>query len=77
MPAHRKMALMTEDLAKAPPSLDLRHVGRVHDKEMAVEHAGMEMSKPGTPDLRRRKYTVALPNRPNTEGADIPPQTDR
>lgn len=68
---------MTEDLEKPAPSLDLRHVGRVHDKDMAVDQAGMEMSKPGTPDLRRRKYTVHLPNRPATAGADLPPQTDR
>jgi hypothetical protein len=42
-------------------SLDLRHIGRVNDKEMPIEAAGMEMAKPGFADLRRRKYTVPLP----------------
>jgi hypothetical protein len=44
-------------------SLDLRHIGRVNDKEMPIEAAGMEMAKPGFADLRRRKYTVPLPGK--------------
>jgi hypothetical protein len=44
-------------------SLDLRHIGRVNDKEMPIEAAGMEMAKPGLADLRRRKYTVPLPDK--------------
>ena len=63
--------------AQADPILDLRHIGRVLDKEMPVERAGMEMSKPGSPDMRRRKYTVQMPNREPTPGPDDPPQTVR
>jgi hypothetical protein len=42
--------------------VDLRHAGRFNDKEMPIELAGMEMSKPGLPDLRRRKHSVTLPD---------------
>ena len=52
-------------------SLDLRHIGRVNDKEMPIEAAGMEMAKPGLADLRRRKYTVPLPGK-EQEGATDP-----
>jgi len=58
-------------------TLDLRHIGRVNDKEMAIREPGMEMSKPGSPDLRRRKFTVPLPDRAQTSGADNPPNTPR
>ena len=51
---------MSED--KEPPTLDLRHIGRMYDKEMPIEQAGMEMSKPGLPDMRRRKHSVTLPD---------------
>jgi len=51
--------------------LDLRHIGRVNDKEMPIEAAGMEMAKPGFADLRRRKYTVPLPGK-EPEGAVDP-----
>jgi hypothetical protein len=57
--------------------LDLRHMARVRDKEMQIEEPGMEMSKPGAADLRRRKYTVQTPNRAATPGPDDPPQTVR
>jgi hypothetical protein len=57
--------------------LDLRHIGRVQDKDMPIDSPGMEMSKPGTPDLRRRKHTVGRPNEPATAGPDNPPQTTR
>jgi hypothetical protein len=40
---------------------DPRHAGRVNDKEMPIRQAGMEMSKPGLPDLRKRKHSVTLP----------------
>jgi hypothetical protein len=40
---------------------DPRHAGRMYDKEMPIYQAGMEMSKPGLPDLRRRKHSVPLP----------------
>jgi hypothetical protein len=40
---------------------DPRHAGRMNDKEMPIRQAGMEMSKPGLPDLRRRKHSVTLP----------------
>lgn len=57
--------------------LDLRHIGRLFDKEMPVGSAGMEMAKPGFPDLRRRKYTVRIPSREPSPGPDNPPQTVR
>jgi hypothetical protein len=40
---------------------DPRHAGRMYDKEMPIRQAGMEMSKPGLPDLRRRKHSVFVP----------------
>ena len=40
---------------------DPRQAGRMYDKEMPIHQAGMEMSKPGLPDLRRRKHSVSLP----------------
>ncbi len=57
-------------------SLDLRHIGRMHDKEMPIEQAGMEMSKPGLADLRRRKYSVTLPEAPPSKDAEYPPPTE-
>jgi hypothetical protein len=65
------------DPEKTQPDLDLRHIGRLQDKEMPVDRPGMEMSKPGSPDMRRRKHTVLLPNRADTAGPDNPPQTTR
>ncbi|MBV8172916.1 MAG: hypothetical protein JO219_13395 [Candidatus Eremiobacteraeota bacterium] len=56
--------------------MDLRHVGRVNDKEMPIEAPGMEMAKPGLPDLRRRRFTVPLPGVDQPIPFD-PPQTDR
>jgi hypothetical protein len=41
---------------------DPRHAGRMYDKEMPINQAGMEMSKPGLPDLRRRRHSVPLPD---------------
>jgi hypothetical protein len=64
-------------LTETTVTLDLRHIGRVNDKEMAIREPGMEMSKPGSPDLRRRKFTVPLPGRAQTLGADNPPNTPR
>jgi hypothetical protein len=64
-------------LTETNVTLDLRHIGRVNDKEMAIRDPGMEMSKPGSPDLRRRKFTVPLPGRAQTLGADNPPNTPR
>jgi hypothetical protein len=69
-------AAMIEKKAQVEHSLDLRHIGRVNDKEMPIEAAGMEMAKPGLPDLRRRKYTVPLPGL-EPPGAIDPPQTPR
>lgn len=66
---------MNED--KQPTSLDLRHIGRLFDKEMPIEQAGMEMSKPGMPDLRRRKHSVTLPDADQTKESEYPPQTQR
>jgi hypothetical protein len=65
-----------EDLEK-PRVLDLRHIARVLDKEMPVDKPGMEMSKPGSPDLRRRRHTVPLPGRRQEPGPENPPQTAR
>ena len=42
--------------------VDPRHAGRMNDKEVPIRQAGMEMSKPGQPDLRRRKHSVPLPD---------------
>ncbi|MDQ2816775.1 MAG: hypothetical protein M3T49_01015 [Candidatus Eremiobacteraeota bacterium] len=64
---------MSEEDENRPKScLDLRHVGRFYDKEMPIEQAGMEMAKPGLPDLRRRKHSIRLPG----DGPD-PAQTVR
>jgi hypothetical protein len=68
---------MAEQANKAEPVLDLRHIGRLLDKEMPIERAGMEMSKPGSPDMRRRKHTVPMPDREPSPGPDNPPQTVR
>jgi hypothetical protein len=68
---------MTEQPAKQEPALDLRHIGRLLDKEMAISAPGMELSKPGSPDMRRRKYTVQMPDRKPSPGPDNPPQTVR
>lgn len=68
---------MAEQTTKPEPVLDLRHIGRLLDKEMPIERAGMEMSKPGSPDMRRRKFTVRMPDSKPTPGADDPPQTVR
>jgi hypothetical protein len=59
-----------------PIALDLRHIGRVYDKEMPIELAGMEMSKPGLADLRRRKHSVNLPDAPPSAGPENPPPTE-
>lgn len=56
-------------------SLDVRHIGRFYDKEMPIRMAGMEMSKPGLPDMRRRKHSVTVPESSGGESADNPPQT--
>lgn len=58
-------------------ALDLRHIGRVYDKEMPIDSAGMEMAKPGLPDMRRQKFTIPQPDLPTTPGPDNPPQNDR
>jgi hypothetical protein len=67
---------MVDQSPDSDVSLDLRHIGRVNDKEMPIEAAGMEMAKPGLPDLRRRKYTVPLPDIDQPIPFD-PPQTER
>jgi hypothetical protein len=59
-----------------PMSLDLRHIGRMYDKEMPIELAGMEMSKPGLADLRRRKHSVNLPDAAPSPGPENPPPTE-
>jgi hypothetical protein len=68
---------MPDEQEKPEAALDLRHIGRLLDKEMPVERAGWEMSKPGSPDMRRRKHTVPMPGTPPTPGPDNPPQTVR
>jgi hypothetical protein len=65
---------MHED--ETPSALDLRHIGRMYDKEMPIELAGMEMSKPGLADLRRRKHSVNLPDAPPSPGPENPPPTE-
>jgi hypothetical protein len=70
-------AAMTEPPEKSEPTLDLRHIGRILDKDMVIGAPGMEMSKPGSPDMRRRKYTVQMPDRKPSSGPDNPPQTVR
>ncbi len=67
---------MSEERVQPEPRLDLRHIGRVYDKEMPIEQPGMEMAKPGFPDMRRRKFTVPLPGR-EPPGPVDPPQTPR
>jgi len=57
--------------------LDPRHIGRFYDKEMPIDMAGMEMSKPGLPDMRRRKHSVTVPESSVDPAADNPPQTQR
>jgi hypothetical protein len=66
-----------EELDEKPIPLDVRHIGRFYDKEMPIEQAGMEMSKPGLPDLRRRKHSVTLPDAPPSVGPENPPPTER
>jgi hypothetical protein len=66
---------MDEDDDK-PITLDLRHIGRMYDKEMPIDQAGMEMSKPGLPDLRRRKHSVTLPDAPPSKEPEFPPPTE-
>ena len=68
---------MPDGTTPEAPVLDLRHIGRLLDKEMPVRVAGWEMSKPGAPDLRRRRFTVPMPNRPPEPGPDDPPQNLR
>jgi len=58
-------------------ALDLRHIGRIYDKEMPIDSAGMECAKPGMPDLRRRKFSIPVPEAENTPGPEDPPQTVR
>jgi hypothetical protein len=55
-------AAMQDRRPEDAQAVDPRHAGRTNDKEMPIEQPGMEMSKPGFPDLRRRKHTVSLPN---------------
>lgn len=62
---------------KQLPTLDLRHIGRMNDKEMPIRQAGMELSKPGMPDLRRRKHSITVPEDETDAGAENPPQTER
>ncbi len=58
-------------------ALDLRHIGRFYDKDMEVDEPGMEMSKPGLADLRRRTHSVgSQPAAPGSR-AENPPQTQR
>jgi len=76
-PVASKTPRVTQEQAQSEPVLDLRHVGRVQDKDMPIESPGMEMAKPGTPDLRRRKHSVVLPSTPDTPGPENPPQTVR
>lgn len=63
---------MTLDAAQAGEARDVdpRHAGRVYDKEMPIRQAGMELAKPGLPDLRRRKYSIALPEEEASPEAD-------
>jgi hypothetical protein len=68
---------MSQETTTSNTSLDLRHIGRVNDKDMAIRSPGMEMSKPGSPDMRTRKFTVAMPDREQSKGADNPPPTPR
>ena len=70
-------AMMSVEAETSSNTLDLRHIGRVNDKDMAIRDPGMEMSKPGSPDLRRRKFTVQLPGHAQTPGAGNPPNTPR
>lgn len=65
------------DEKRTPPALDLRHIGRLQDKDMAVRDPGMEMSKPGAPDMRRRRHSVVLPNEPADPTPENPPQNTR
>lgn len=58
-------------------SLDVRHIGRFYDKELPIGMAGMEMAKPGLPDLRRRKHSVTVPESASGSSAENPPQTQR
>jgi hypothetical protein len=67
---------MTDEKGLFEPRLDLRHIGRVYDKEMPIDQPGMEMAKPGLADMRRRKFTVPLPDREPPVPID-PPQTPR
>ena len=53
---------MEREPAGETRDVDLRHAGRFYDKEMPIELAGMEMSKPGLADMRRRKHSVTLPD---------------
>lgn len=62
---------------KQLPALDLRHIGRMNDKDMPIRQAGMELSKPGMPDLRRRKHSVTLPDEEGDASPDNPEQTER
>jgi hypothetical protein len=68
---------MPDEPQKQEPVLDLRHIGRVLDKEMPVRQAGWEMSKPGSADMRRRRFTVKMPHAEPNPGPDNPPQTVR
>lgn len=57
--------------------LDPRHIGRLYDKEMPIDMPGMELGKPGQPDMRRRRHSVTLPESGAGLEADNPPQTQR
>jgi hypothetical protein len=58
-------------------ALDLRHIGRFYDKDMEVDEPGMEMSKPGLPDLRRRRHSVGFAVESQADPPENPPQTQR
>jgi hypothetical protein len=76
-PHARSRPRAMDESTKEQPSLDLRHIGRVLDKDMPIDQPGMEMSKPGSPDMRRRKHTVVLPGQTRSPGPENPPQTTR
>jgi len=63
--------------SKPEDGLDPRHIGRFYDKEMPIDMPGMELGKPGLPDMRRRKHSVTIPESASNREPDNPPQTQR
>ena len=61
-----------EENPKIESAIDPRHIGRVNDKEMPIDLAGMEMAKPGFADLRNRKHTVPMREAAPPSGEDRP-----